>query len=242
MLCKSPAIVLKTINYSETSLVVKAYTLHYGLKSFLVRSVRKKKAKNSPNLFQPLSLLEIVFINKETSALIIPKEISSYQHFSTIPFDVHKSSVILFINELIYRSVHEEEANPPLFHFLLNTILFIDTTPHSVSNIHLVFSVQLTRFLGFFPFGNFSPGQPWFLLHEGLFSKYAPAGELALTQEESHLFDTLIRVNLETSHQVEMSNPDRNRMLQIIILYYQLHLIGFGDIKSLQVLNQLFHS
>lgn len=242
MLCKSPAIVLKTTNFSETSLVVKAYTQHYGLKSFLVRSVRKKHAKNSPNLFQPLSLLEIVFIGKETSELIVPKEINSYHPFSTIPFDVHKSSVILFINELIYRSVHEEEANPRLFQFLLDSLLFIDTTPHSVSNIHLVFSVQLTRFLGFFPFGNFSPEQPWFLLHEGIFSKYAPAGELALTQEESHLFDTLIRVDLETSHQVEMSNSARNRMLQIIIHYYQLHLIGFGEIKSLDILNQVFHS
>ena len=74
MLCKTRAIVLKTVKFSETSLVVKLYTEQFGLKSFLVRGVRKKHARNSPNLFQPLSLIEVVFINKPGEGLIIPKE------------------------------------------------------------------------------------------------------------------------------------------------------------------------
>jgi DNA repair protein RecO (recombination protein O) len=242
MLCKTIAIVLKTIKYSETSLVVKAYTADYGLRSFLVRSVRKKHAKNSPNLFQPLSLLEIVFIDKEGSGLIIPKDIASWQHFSSIPFDVYKSSVVLFMNELIYRSVHEEEANPAFFQFLLKSLIYIDGTQNRVSNAHLVFALQLTRFLGFFPFGNFSPSQPYFLLREGVFSKFAPEDELSLSQEESQWFDRLSLTGLENCHELEISNATRSRLLEVIILYYQLHLIGFGDIKSLDVLNQVFHS
>lgn len=242
MLCKSRAIVLKTIKYSETSLVVKAYTEKYGLKSFLVRSVRKKHAKNSPNLFQPLSILEIVFIDKESSGLIIPKDIAAWQHYNTIPFDVYKSSVVLFMNELIYRSVHEEEANPDFFLFLLQSLVYIDITEKRIANTHLVFAVQLTKFLGFFPLGEFSPAKPYFLVREGVFSKYNSGDNYSIDQHESKLMDFLLNSDIENSHEIEISNAERNRLLEIIILYYQLHLIGFGEIKSLDVLNQVFHS
>jgi DNA repair protein RecO (recombination protein O) len=241
MLCKSRAIVLKTVDYSETSLVVKAYTDQFGLKSFLVRSVRKKHARNSPNLFQPLSLLEVVYNEKEGSGLIIPKEISAYHPFSTIPFDVYKSSVVIFMNELIYRSVHEEEANADFFRFLEKSLIYIDTTSDKVSNVHLIFALHLTRFLGFFPFGNFSPEKPFFLLRDGVFSKYPSGDELSLNQQESELFGDLLNLDIENSHSIDISASERKRLLEIIILYYQLHLIGFGEIKSLEVLNQVFH-
>jgi len=242
MLCKSPAIVLKTIKYSETSLVVKAYTELYGLKSFLVSGVRKKHAKNSPNLFQSLNIIEIVFPEKHSSSLIIPKEISSGYSCRSVHNDLYKSSIILFMNELIYRSVHEEEANPELFRFLYHTIVYIDTTQNPVTNTHLVFSFHLTMHLGFFPLGRFSSAKPYFLIREGVFSKYSPEDDFSLNQEESMLFDLLINTDIESSHEIEISNSARNRMLAIIILYYQLHLIGFGDIKSLEVLNQVFHT
>lgn len=242
MLCKSHAIVLRTTKFSETSLVVKAYTERYGLKSFLVRSVRKKHAKNSANLFQPLSLLEVVYTDKEGSGLIIPKEISAWQHYHTIPYDVYKSSIVLFINELIYRSVHEEEANPDLFNFLVEALIFIDKSTQSVSNVHLIFSLQLTKQLGFFPLGRFSPEKPYFLLREGVFSKYTSEDGSYLNQDESQLFVKLMDAHLENGHEIDITNDARNRMLSTIILYYKTHLIGFGEIKSLEVLNQVFHS
>ncbi len=242
MLCKSRAIVLKTIKYSETSLVVKAYTEQFGLKSFLVRGVRKKHAKNSSNLFQPLNIIEVVFSEKQSTALIIPKEISLGYTYQSIPFDLYKSSVILFMNELIYRSVHEEEANNELFQLLYHFLVHIDNTQERVANTHLVFSFHLTMHLGFFPLGSFSPEEPYFLLREGVFSKYSPHDELSLNQQESELLHLLVNAELENCHEIEISNQARNRMLEIIILYYQLHLIGFGEIKSLEVLNQVFHS
>ncbi len=242
MLCKSRAIVLKTIKYSETSLVVKAYTEQFGLKSFLVRGVRKKHSKNSSNLFQSLHIIEIVFPEKQSSSLIIPREISPGYSFHSIPFDLHKSSVILFMNELIYRSVHEEEPNPELFQFLYHSIVNIDETQNRVANAHLVFSFQLTMYLGFSPLGGFTPEKPYFLLREGVFSKYSPEDDFSLNQDESELLYSLLTADLENCHLIEISGTARNRMLEIIILYYQLHLIGFGEIKSLDVLNQVFHS
>ena len=242
MLCKTRAIVLKTVKFSETSLVVKLYTEQFGLKSFLVRGVRKKHARNSPNLFQPLSLIEVVFIHKPGDGLIIPKEINSWHHFQTIPFDVIKSSIVLFLNELIYRSIREEEANPDFFTFLAHSVVYIDASNEQVFNAHIVFTLHLTHYLGFFPLGNFSPEKPYFMLREGVFSKFISEDDFYVNQQESELLDVLIRTNMEDSHTLELSSAKRKRILEIIILYYQLHLIGFGEIKSLEVLSQLFHA
>jgi DNA repair protein RecO (recombination protein O) len=146
------------------------------------------------------------------------------------------------MNELLYRSVHEEEANPELFQFLLESIVYIDTTQERISNAHLVFAFQLTKHLGFAPLGGFSPEKPYFLLREGVFSKYSHEDDFSMNQEESKLIDNIINLEIEKSQELEISNSIRNRMLEIIVLYYQLHLIGFGEIKSLEVLNQVFHS
>ncbi|MEI6123798.1 MAG: DNA repair protein RecO [Bacteroidota bacterium] len=241
MLCKTRAIVLKVIKYSESSLVAKMYTEQAGLKSFLVRSVRKRRPVNSPNLFQPLSIIEVVFLNKETGGLIIPKEITSAHHFGSIPFDVGKGSMILFLNELIYRSIREEEANPEFFAFLVHSIIFLDTTTEKTANAHIIFALQLTRFLGFFPLGNFAPERPYFLLRDGVFGKFLPDNDFYLKQHEAQLWDVLLKTKLEESHLLQLSSAKRKRLLEIIILYYQLHLIGFGEIKSLEILIQLFH-
>ncbi len=242
MLCKTRAIVLKVVKYSETSLVVKMYTEQFGLRSFLIRSVRKKHPKNSPNLFQPLSLIEIVFLNKGNTGLVIPKEVTSLYHFKAIPFDVIKSSMILFLNELIYRSIREEEHNQEFFEFLFDSVIYFDTTETKISNAHIIFALQLTKHLGFFPYGEFSSGSPYFLLREGTFNKFTPENDFYLNQSESELLDALLKISIEDSHTLELSSAKRKRILEIIILYYQLHLIGFGDIKSLEVLSQLFHS
>lgn len=242
MICTSRAIVLKTVKYSESSIIVKMFTELFGVKSFMIRSVRKKNGKISPSLFQSLNLLEVVFINKDTNQLCIPREISACYHFKTLPFDVVKSSQAVFINELIYRSVREEEANKELFNFISQSIIEIDASEICNNNAHLIFSLKLTLYLGFFPLGEFCPKTPYFLLKEGVFSKFIPQDDFYLDQQQSEIFDKLLKSEIETGKLIEMTSAMRKKLLEKIIIYYQVHLIGFGEIKSLEVLSQLFHS
>lgn len=162
MISTTRAIVLKTVKYSESSVIVKMYTELFGLKSFLIRGVRKKHAKVSANLLQPLSLTEVVFVNKEKDQLHIPKELSSWYQFTTLPFDVVKTSQAIFINELIYRSVREEETNPAFFNFLASSIIQVDQAQAAQGNLHIAFALHLTKFLGFFPLGSYVPADTLF--------------------------------------------------------------------------------
>lgn len=242
MISTTKAIVLKSVKYSESSLIVKMYTELFGLKSFIIRGVRKKHAKISANLLQPLSLVEVVFVNKVKDQLFIPKELSSWYQFSNIPFDVVKSSQAIFINELIYRSVREEETNRDFFNFLAQSIISIDQVKTAHGNIHIAFALQLTKYLGFYPLGNFSPQTPYFLLKEGIFSKFKPADDFFLDQQQAELFYQLLTTTLEDTGMIRLSSDLRKKLLEKIIVYYQLHHIGFGEIKSLEVLSQLFHT
>lgn len=241
MISKTRAIVLKTVKYSESSVVVKMYTELFGIKSFIVRGVRKKHSKISANLLQPLCINEVVFINNERDQLHTPREIAAWYQFTSLLFDVVKSSQTIFINELLYRSIREEEANPDFFNFLIQNIIYIDQAKPVTANFHITFSLQLTKYLGFYPLGNYAPSTPYFLLQEGTFNKLPTSDDFFLDQHYSELFDKFLKTAPENSGVIKLSSETRKVLLEKIILYYQLHHIGFGEIKSLDVLSQIFH-
>src|ERR1051325_9557854 len=149
MLHKTKGIVFHVTPFSESSVVAKIYTALFGLQSYLINGVRNKKAKIKPGLLQPLSLLDMVVYHKERSGLQRLKEIrpsASGGQFTSIPFDVKKGSMVMFLNEVLYKSIKEEEANQQLFDFIFNAIQLLDVQPEANNDYHLLFLVQLTKY------------------------------------------------------------------------------------------------
>jgi len=239
MLHKVKGIVLHSINYSETSLIVKIYTDLFGLKSFLVRGIRSKKSKIKPGLFQPLTLLDLVINHKEKSSLQSIKEIHIAYPYQSLPFDIQKSSIALFINELLYKSIREEEKNVELFHFLWNTCIQLDLYDGTVNCFHLVFSIQLTRYLGIMPQKNYSVHRQIFNVKEGHFQSTIPEHSLFLDTEISSALNTIISTPLELSSTLKIKPSARAGLLSTIITYFQYHLPGFREIHSHQVLHSV---
>ena len=110
MLQKTRGIVLHSVTYSETSLVVKIYTEAFGLQSYLLKGAKGKRSSFRPVFFQPLNLLDAVVYKNEKTALQSMKEVQLAHPFRSIPFDIRKSSIALFLNEILYKSIREEEA------------------------------------------------------------------------------------------------------------------------------------
>ena len=230
---------LHQIKYSESSLIVKIYTEEYGLKSFMFKGVRKPKHRISPNLFEHLSLLEIVFKLREKSDLQIPKEVRLFQPFQTIPFDMQKRSITLFLNELIYRSLHEEEANPDLFTFLLTSIQMFDLITENVINFHIWFAVQFTRQLGFRPMDNYDEQNTVFDLKEGVFCRSHPDHSYYVEYPLSMWIHELANQKLTDINLLSINNTGRRELLRKIVEYYRLHLQGFQEMKSPAVLEKV---
>lgn len=239
MLHSTRGIVLQTIKYSETSLIAKIYTELFGLQSYLIKGIRKQKSKIRPVLFQHLSLVDMIVYHKEKSALQTIKEIQIAFPYKAIPFDIRKSSLALFINELLYKSIREEESNRKLFDFIWSSCVFLDDTTHSINCFHLWFIVHLMAYLGFIPQMNFSEQKKIFNMKEGIFQETPPGHEYFMDEQSSAFFYRLFTLPSDRITLLGFPLEERNFMLEKILIYYRLHLSGFTGLKSHQILHSV---
>lgn len=239
MLIKTSGIVFKTVKYSENSVIAKIYTRNFGLRSYIIRT-GGKKSRFKKSFLQPLTLLELVAYNKANRDVQHVKEIENPETFKNIPFDIRKTSMLLFINELIYKAVREEEANDKLYGFIRDSLLELDSAEEDTGNFHLWFTLQLTKYLGFYPRNNFSEANKLFDLQEGQFISDVPLHENHLNAEMSRAMGRLIAA--ATPPEIPARNAaTRNRLLDALMDYYSLHLPNFGGIKSHEVLKKVLN-
>ncbi len=239
MLHKTSGIVFHTTKYSDTSLIVKIFTKQFGLQTYIISGARSKKSKTRATLFQPLALMDLVVSHSEKGGLQRISEINSQHPFISILNNITKSSIVLFLNEVLYKAVKEAHNDDDLFEFIKNSLLLLDLKTDSCANFHIHFILQLTKYLGFFPQGKYSKETSIFDLQEGNFINTIPKHQHCLNKEQSELLNTFITSNYETINEVKIDKYKRKQLLQSLTLFYQLHIASFGEIKSLGVLEQV---
>jgi len=162
MLVKTRAIVLNSIKYSESSIITKIFTEEFGMLSFIVHGVRKRKARMPASFFQAFTLLDLDINYKPKSNLQNIKEISLSQRTDALHSDVRKSTIAIFLAEVLHKSLQEEQQDKDLFEFLQLTISFLDSMESAFGNFHLIFLIQLSKYLGFYPSESSSTKQEYF--------------------------------------------------------------------------------
>ncbi len=239
MLHKTSGIILHTTNFSESSLIVKVYTDSFGIQSYIINGVRGKKSKNKASLFQPMAIVNLIVSKSERATLQRISEISIQHPYSEIPYNIVKSSLTIFLNEVLFRSLKEQHADEDIFEFIKNSLLILDLKSESCANFHLLFLVQFSRFLGFYPQGFYSADSSIFDLQEGRFVNKMPLHRHYLDAHMSELFFAIIQSSYELSHTLKINKSERKELLQSLIVFYQCHVSSFGEIKSLEVLEEV---
>lgn len=241
MLQTVTGIVLHTLKYSDTTNIVDIYTDVSGRASFLVPASRSRKSAVKPVLFQPLAVLEFETDLRPNTSLYRIREAKAVSPFASIPYDPYKSSIALFLAEFLYRAIQVDGGNRPLFAYLRTSIAWLDECRESIANFHLVFLMRLSRFLGLYPnLDDYHRGDYFDLLNACFTSLKPQTHTYFIGSEESYRLRQVMRMNYETMHLFAMGRAERNRCLAIINDYYKLHIPGFPDLKSLQVLKELF--
>ncbi len=242
MIERTCGIVLRTIKYNDTSVVVDIFTERQGRVSYLVKLPRSKRSALRSVFFQPLSILEYESDFRPRLNLQRMKEARLAFLFQSLPYDPHKASIALFLAEFLTHALHEEMENAPLYAYLTHSIRWLDSCERTTANFHLVFLMHLSRFLGLYPnLEHYRPGD-FFDLRAACFTDRAPLHVDVVRPEEAARLGTLMRMNYDTMHLFEMSRAERNRCVEIILSYYRLHLPGFPELKSLEVLRELYNS
>ena len=239
MLHKTRGIIFKTTDYGETSVVIQVFTEKFGLQSYIVNGVKKPRAKINSNMLQPLHLLDMVVYYKNTGSVQRIAEFKNSPVLQSIPYNVTKSCLAMFLNEVLYKAIRQQSADENLFGFIFNAIEWLDHQSTGLVNFHLLFLIQLSRYLGFYPDRNPADSADYFDMKNGVFSRYKPDHFSYLSPPHTANFSMLLRCSFENLSQIKLSNDERRYLIPKLLEYYALHIEGFGYIRSHEVLEDV---
>jgi DNA repair protein RecO (recombination protein O) len=236
---KTRGIFLHAVKYSETSLIATIYTEAYGRQTFIVSGVRSKNSTVKASIFQPLYLLDIEIYYKQSREIHRLKNARIASPYSTIPFDIRKSTQVLFLAEILYKCLREEESNPELFDFIAHSLTLLDLTETGISNFHIWFLFKLTRFLGINPSRDNSLISNFFDMQSALFVSREPVHSQFTDKHLTVLFSRLFDIESSTIEKLDYTQNERKLVLEKLMEYYKIHFDHLGEIKSLEVLKEV---
>lgn len=243
MLVKTEAIVLRAFKYGENKLIVDLFTLTDGKLSCIVTMPKSNKGRMKKQLFQPLTLLSVTADIRPKVSLHKIADASINVAFTSLPFNPYKLSISLFVAEFLCHALRGEQRNEPLYLYIKDSLRWLDECgDEGFANFHLVFLMRLSRFLGFYPnLDDYRDGD-FFNLRGSCFCERPPLHNDVLAPTEARLVRLMMRMDYQTMHLFRMSRSDRNRLLDVAVRYYTIHIPDFPELKSLAVLRDLFDS
>ncbi|MES1222563.1 MAG: DNA repair protein RecO [Bacteroidota bacterium] len=243
MLHHTKGIVLRTVKYGETSVIVAVYTEQFGMQSYLVNAVRTstKKGSGKANLLQPGAFLDLVVYHNELKQLQRIKEFKWSFIYQNIFSDIKKNSVALFMIELLQKVMKQPEHNEELFHFIEDAFIHLDKSNEKVAaNFALYFALHLATLLGIKLNDNYSEERNVLDLQEGNFEKENSAHPYYINQPYSFYISQFLKVMQPGElEQIQLNREIRRTLMHAIEIFFSLHISDFGKMKSLPVLQEL---
>jgi DNA repair protein RecO (recombination protein O) len=239
---KTKAIILRTVKYGETSLVVTAFTEIFGIQTYMVNGVRSsKKTGLKAAMYQPGALLDMEVYHNDRNAMHRIRECNWAHLYKNILSDVVKNSIAMFMMELLYKLLKQPEENTDLFYFCEDALLQLDEAPKTVAaNFPLFFTLHLSHFFGFKIDDNYSEENSFLDLMEGNFINHAPTHPYFMADEHAQVTAHLLRIMVPAElEDLKMGHLKRRELLLKYIEYYSLHMQDFGQMKTVPVLQEV---
>lgn len=236
---KTLGFVLQTIRYGDTSLIVKVYTLDSGLQTFMVKGVRGKSSHNRAAFFQPMTFLRFVQNNKpRPSNMSFMSDVEVAYAYQSIPIVMHKSAILMYVAELLSHTLTQQERNEPLYHFVHQSMIWLDLVEEGYANFPLYFTLEMSRFLGFYPQANYQE-HALFDMMEGQFTVSVPLHPYYLDEVYSFMLSGLLNLGIDELSRVKMTGLQRNALIDGIITFMRLHAPMLKGLQSHEVLKEV---
>ena len=264
MLVKSKVIVLHTLKYGESRIIVDMFTREAGRLSCIVSIPKTPHGRLKKQYFQPMTLLEVEMDIRQKAQLQKLRDARLLSPYTSIPFSPEKLALSLFVAEFLCYALRSEQQNTILFDYICDSVQWLDMASDGFANFHLTFLMRLSRFLGFYPnleergkriatphsqrekeeggeVREMSETDFFFDLRESRFCTDAPVHRDFLQPHDAEKIRLLMRMDFPTMHLFQLSRIDRNRITEVLLHYYRLHIPQFPEMKSLGVLQELFY-
>ncbi len=231
-------IILQHIKYRDKKSILKVYTLQHGLQSYAVNVGHSKTSKIKAAHVASLNQVEFIEHSRANREIQLITEIRLTYIYQSLFADMTRNCLAAFMNEILVKCLKEHQPNEELYFFAAIKLKTLDTTDKAVTNFHLHFLLDLSRHLGFYPNNNYSAKNCLFDLQEGVFCEKVPDHSYYADSETSHHLQELIDAN-ESKKEFTCKGAVRAELLNTLLLFYKLHVPGFGEIKSLPVLREI---
>ena len=233
---KTQGFVLQSIRYGDTSLIVKVYTLNAGLQTFMVKGVRGKASHNRAAFFQPMTFLRFVQTGKpKPNGMGFMGDVEVAYAYQSIPNVMNKSAILMYVTELLSHALTQQEPNEPLYSFVQQSMVWLDLVEKDYANFPLYFTLELSRFLGFYPQANHRE-HALFDMMEGQFTTQAPLHPYYLDETYSKLFSSLLNLGIDELGTVPLTGLQRNALTDGLITFMRLHAPLLKEVQSHEVL------
>jgi DNA repair protein RecO (recombination protein O) len=240
MLQKSKGVILHQVKYSDSGIIVQAYTRESGRQAILVKGLRSKKTGRHNALFQPLIILDLVYYYKESRSVQVLKECSAAYSPSEIYADIRKSTIAVFLGEILSSVLKEETPHYELFDYIESSIKYFDRSRQGYSNFHIAFLSGLASYLGFEPAPRSDPSDKYFDLLNGVFVSVPPSHNDYADRYISEVLARFFSISFDKMGNIPLTGNQRNEVLETLIKYFSVHLPGLKKINSLEVLKEIF--
>ena len=221
MIFKTRGIVFRFTKFKETSIIVTIFTEHFGLQSYIVNGVRSKSAKNKIALYQPLTLLSLVVYHRDNANIERIKEVACLHPYQSLTSDIRKSTLGMFLAEVLNKSVKEESHAGQVFEFVYDSLVCLDLLAEGYENFHLIFLTKLARYLGF-----------------GVYSTNEVLGGMVTDEQTASVLEEILKGEYDSA--LNITNVQRRAALELLLKFYARHIEHLGEIKSVQVLREVF--
>ncbi|MCP4443656.1 MAG: DNA repair protein RecO [Aureispira sp.] len=242
MLKTVQGIVVRSVKYSETSVICDVYTKELGMRTYIASGVRKQKSRISPNLVRPMALIEAVVYHQDNKDINRLKEVKPLYIYQQVPFEVKRGAIGLFITEVVQKTIKESDSNEVLFDFLLSTYQFLDVLEDkNLSNFHLVFMVKLSAYLGFLPAVPKESFKYFLDYREGTFLLELPAHIYHFNEYQTNFLIQISQLDFSNLQDISLSNSDRRAFLENLLRFYEYHIENFANLHSHIILHEVLN-
>jgi len=230
MLYKTRGVVLNFIRYGDSSIIVRIYTAQLGLQTYLVNGVRSPKSRSSKiAIYQPLTLLDlVVYYQADKQKLFRISEARCAAAYQSIPFDIHKTTIALFLAEVLGKTLKEESTNEALYTFIEESLLYFDQAQTDFDDFHFLFLLRLAVYLGFAPSNA-----------EDVVGQLKEANNFRVSQKHELAIANWLEITLQDQIHATIAPAWRGELLDMLIDFYSLHIEGMQHLKSLEVLREI---
>lgn len=238
MLVKSDGIVLQKIKYGDRKYMLKILTKKYGLLNFSAVTGKSANSKIKIGSILPLTSVEVCFdlkLNKEIQQVI---EVNCIEVRDGISLDYSKLAIAQFLNEVLIKSIKEHTPNEELYDFIHHSYQWLNNAEKEFSDMHIFFLLELSKLLGFEPHNNYSESATYFDTREGRFTSCSLSFPLGFDADQSKLFSQALAGEVI---KLPYSRNERSVLIECLMAFYRMHVTGFNEMKSLEVLKEIFN-